>query len=66
MEFNVFCQITLSLSLSLSLPFITFYKYIMLIMFIFSASQQVEDQEINYKTKDLIISVYGVAYTQFG
>ena len=35
-------------------------------MFLFSATQLVDDQEINYKIKDLIISVYGEAYKQFG
>ena len=37
----------------------------MLIMFIFSALQLVDDKKINSKTKDLIISVYGVAYKQY-
>ena len=41
LDFNVFCQI--ALSGHNILPFITFYKYIMLIMFIFSASQLNDD-----------------------
>ena len=36
----------------------------MLITFIFSATQLVDEQEINCITKDLI-SVYGVAYKQY-